>query len=108
MTQYPDTPGFKASGPSEEAARKIAETAKNLRGLVLREIASSPAGISADAVADRLGKSVLAVRPRVSELHRAGEIRRGPERTKNVSGMNATVWIISPPLPGPSSGDGGP
>lgn len=97
-SDYPDNPGFKASGTSEEAARAIAGHAKNLRARVLGEIASAPAGLSADEVAARLKASVLSVRPRVSELHRAGEIRRSEGRVKNDSGMAAAVWVVSPPL----------
>jgi hypothetical protein len=57
--EYPDAPGFKASGPSEQAATAISSTAKTLRDQVLKTIAEAPAGLSADAVADRLGRSVL-------------------------------------------------
>jgi hypothetical protein len=64
---YPDAPGFKAPGPSEQAATAISSTAKTLRDQVLETIAKAPAGLSADAVAERLCKSVLSVRPRVSE-----------------------------------------
>jgi hypothetical protein len=98
---YPDAPGFKASGPSEQAATAINGTAKTLREQVLKIIAASPAGLSADAVADRLGKSILSVRPRVSELRRLGEIQPTTKRAKYESGMSATIWVRSPPLPGP-------
>jgi len=99
--RYPDVAGFKAPGPSEQAANTISGTAKTLREQVLKTISEAPAGLSADAVADRLGKSVLSVRPRVSELRRLGEIRPTTQRAKNQSGMSATIWVQSPPLPGP-------
>lgn len=105
--QYPDQPGFKASGTSEQAADKIRSTAKTLRDQVLRTFQQTPGGLTADAVADRLGKSILSVRPRVSELRRQGEIRPASgQRGKNDSGMSAIVWVVSPPLPGPSNGEG--
>lgn len=100
-SDYPDKPGFKSAGTSQEAAQAIAGQAKTLRARVLGAIASEPAGLSADAVADRLGESILSVRPRVSELHQSGEIRRTEDRVKNASGMAAAVWVASPPLPGP-------
>lgn len=100
---YPDRPGFKASGPSEQAANTVASTAKTLREQVLQTFQQSPSGLTADAVADRLGKSILSVRPRVAELHRQGEIRSAGKRGKNHSGLSATIWVVSPPLPGPSS-----
>ncbi len=99
---YPDAPGFKARGPSEQAAQAIKGPAKTLREEVLRTISLAPSGLTADAVADRLGRSILSVRPRVSELHRQGEIRPAPQRGRNNSGMSATVWVVSPPLSGPS------
>jgi hypothetical protein len=98
---YPDAPGFKVSGPSEQAATAISRTAKTLRDQVLETIANAPTGLSADAVAERLGKSVLSVRPRVSELRRIGQIQPTTQRAKNESGMSATIWVQSPPLAGP-------
>lgn len=98
---YPDHPGAKVGGTSEEAAKAFSRTACALRVDVLKEIAASPNGLSADAVAHRLGRSVLSIRPRVSELFRAGEIRRSDRRVKNASGLNANVWVVAPPLPGP-------
>ena len=98
---YPNYPGFKVPGPSQDAATAISSTAGTLRDKVLKTIADAPDGLSADEVADRLNKSVLSVRPRVSELRRAGEIRPTMQRAKNESGMSATIWVQSPPLPGP-------
>jgi predicted ArsR family transcriptional regulator len=97
---YPDAPGFKTAGPSEDAAKAIASTANRMRALVLAKIAQKPAGATADEIAHELGLSVLSVRPRVSELNRAGEIRPTSSRRKNDSGMTATVWQLAPPLPG--------
>ncbi len=97
MTDYPDSPGFKAHGPSEEAAAKIASTASVIRAKVLAVFeAAHPAGRTADEVAKDLHLSVLTVRPRVSELHRDGELEKTPERGTNESGMSATVWRYVP------------
>jgi hypothetical protein len=96
---YPDQPGFRVSGPSEQAATAIASTAKTLRDQVRNTISAAPRGLTADEVAARLNKSILSVRPRVSELHRQGEIRQTGTRGKNASGMTASVWTLSPPLP---------
>jgi predicted ArsR family transcriptional regulator len=98
---YPDTPGFKAPGPSQDAAKAISGTAARMRAAVLAKIAQRPA--TADEIAHELGLSVLSVRPRVSELKRAGEIRQTTTRRKNESGMTATVWQLAPPLPGGGS-----
>jgi hypothetical protein len=96
---YPDRPGFKVSGPSEQAATALTGMAGPLRDQVRSTIANAPAGLTADEVAARLGKSILSVRPRVAELHRQGEIRQTGTRAKNASGMTASVWVLSPPLP---------
>jgi hypothetical protein len=96
---YPEAPGFKAAGPSEQAGSAVANMAKTLRHQVLRTIAAAPQGLTADEVADKLNKSVLSVRPRVSELHRQGEIRQTTVRGTNASGMTASVWTLAPHLP---------
>jgi hypothetical protein len=95
---YPDAPGFKASGPSEQVATAISSTAKTLRDQVREVIAMSPSGVTADDVAFKLNRSILSVRPRVSELRRLGDIRQAEGRGKNQSGMSASRWVIAPPL----------
>jgi DNA-directed RNA polymerase specialized sigma24 family protein len=100
--RYPDVPGYRVEGPSREAAEAIEGIAGTLRAQVREVITNCPNGITADEIAHRLGKSVLSIRPRVSELRRLGEIRQSGARGKNESGMSASVWVISPPLP---SGD---
>jgi hypothetical protein len=106
VSDYPTDPGYKTSGTSLEAALAIANKAKTLRAKVLETLqAAAPAGLSADAVAHKLGESILSVRPRVSELRRMGEIRKADTRVKNASGMAAAVWVVSPPLPDPGGGE---
>jgi predicted ArsR family transcriptional regulator len=92
---YPDAPGFKVAGPSQQAAEAITGKAARLRATVLAQIAQYRAGATADEIATDLNLSVLSVRPRVSELHRTGEIEQTGGRRKNESGMTATVWRIS-------------
>ena len=100
MDQYPNTPGFKASGPSQEAAQTIAPTAKSLRAAVLRTMMQTSHDMTADQIAAELNRSVLSIRPRVAELHRQGVIQPNGERRKNESGMFATVWTVSQKLGG--------
>ena len=95
MSDYPNTPGFKSGGPSSEAADTISASAKNLRAAVLRTLILTTHGMSADEIASELKRSILSVRPRVSELHRLGVIRPSGERSRNESGMSATVWTVS-------------
>jgi predicted ArsR family transcriptional regulator len=91
-TRYPAMAGAKvSSGPSAEAARKIASSASRLRSLVLDELVSRGPG-TADEVATRLERSALAIRPRISELRAAGLIEDTGHRRKNKSGMSACIW----------------
>lgn len=98
--RYPDGPGFKVSGPSENAAIRIAPTAAAMRSTVLHVFRNSyPQGLTADEVAASLNLSVLSVRPRVSELHRSGSLADTGSRRKNSSGMTATIWRFVPDQP---------
>src|ERR1700680_1651529 len=96
MDFYPDAPGFKVSGPSEQAAEAMGSTANKMRAAVLAQLAQYPAGATAGEDERDLKLSVLSVRPRVSELKRTGKIKQTGARRKNESGMTATVWRITP------------
>jgi predicted ArsR family transcriptional regulator len=91
--RYPDSPGFKSRGTSSLAARRIAPHAEALRDRVFAFLmANYPAPFTADEVADRLGVSILSVRPRVSELRSSQLIELTAERRRNKSGMMAHCW----------------
>lgn len=95
--EYPRVPGFKAEGTSQEAAERIAPAARIIRAQVLQQfIDVYPHGLTADEVASDLKLSVLAVRPRVSELRRDGYLVVTGERRTNRSGMSATVLRYLP------------
>jgi len=96
---YPVSPGWKVGGTSAEAAFAVREDAAKLRGQCLLLLSSRD--LTADELADLLKKSVLSIRPRVSELHtqklifkatHVAEGRTVSTRRKNASGMSATVW----------------
>lgn len=92
---YPHTPGFKEHSTSKEAAKKIEPKASVLRELVYLSILNAgPTGRTADEVAEALGASILAVRPRVSELAKAGRVQKTGQRHRNDSGMMAHRWRI--------------
>lgn len=103
--KYPERPGFKEPTTSRDAAEKIAPIAATLRGQVLQayEVAW-PAGLTADEVAGRLGKSILSIRPRVTELRKTGKLYpcllkggEAPLRRKNDSGLEAVVLVCKKP-----------
>jgi DNA-directed RNA polymerase specialized sigma24 family protein len=93
---YPASPGYKESTTSRDAARKIAPRVKTLREQVLVTLqAVWPLGLTADEVAAKMGKSILSVRPRLSELRLANEIVPTTARRPNDSGVDATVWAYN-------------
>jgi predicted ArsR family transcriptional regulator len=65
---------------------------ERLRRLALAALAAAPGGLTADEIAAALDESVLAVRPRVSELFHAGLIEKTGDRRPNASGLCAHVW----------------
>lgn len=88
--RYPFTPGAKAGGTSQDAADAMVGRSNVLRWRVLGilEIAAH----TADEVAAIMGESILAIRPRVSELRRMGLIEDTGFRRANASGHTAIVW----------------
>jgi predicted ArsR family transcriptional regulator len=90
---YGELPGFKVTGPSKEAAHAIAGRSGTLRERVLAMISRYP-GSTADEIAEVIGETVLACRPRLSELKKLGLIEPTGERGKNVSGQSAHKWRV--------------
>lgn len=89
--KYPNYPGAKIAGASQDAADDIAEHAETLRDRV-DKLFSQHDGLTADECAEQLGSEIWSVRPRLSELRRMGRIVETDQRRKNRSGMTATVW----------------
>lgn len=93
---YPNKAGFKEDTTSRDAAEKAeAHGAEALRHQVLNRITQAgPFGMTADECAAALGKSVLAIRPRVSELNKRGLIEKSEVKRRNSSGLLARVWVF--------------
>lgn len=87
---YPFLPGFKKAGTSADAAKALAPVTGNIRNAVYLELLRAPG--TADEIAARLDLSILAVRPRLTELMKLGRIEESGERRANKSGKKATVW----------------
>jgi predicted transcriptional regulator len=87
---YPDVPGAKRNGTSTDAAFDMRPRAPTLRTQVLILLAQGAK--TADECAEIMGKTVLAIRPRLSELVKQGLIHDTGDTRENISGVRATVW----------------
>ena len=90
---YPNAPGFKESTISRDAANEMAADATILRERALAAIRKAGGrGLTADECALALGRDILSVRPRLSELRAANRIIPTGERRTNESGKKAMAW----------------
>jgi hypothetical protein len=91
--RYPAYPGAKREGTSQDAADDIAPRAPTLRRATLAVYqAGHEVELTADEAAAVMGQSILAIRPRVTELVRLGELEDTGRRRRNASGKFAVVW----------------
>jgi len=89
---YPQSPGWKARETSAAAARAMRKTAPTLREKCL-EALMRLGPLTADEIAEKIGSTPGAIRPRCSELALEKLIEDSNERRKNASGINAIVWV---------------
>jgi len=83
---------------SDVFAAEVAAKPRRYYGGILTqqvELVLCEGDFTADEIAIKLGKSVLSIRPRVSELARDGLIRKTGERRANASGIRAIVWTAN-------------
>lgn len=81
-------------GGSPDAADLKAETVEDDRAAVLRIINENAArGIMGDNIAKSLGWLPYRVRPRTSDLRKAGLIFDSQRREKNANGIGCIVWV---------------
>lgn len=93
-SRYPASPGFKEPDTSRKAAASMAPTASLLRGQCLAALREY-GPLTADECAAILERTVLAIRPRFTEMLERGQIVDSGERRKNASNRNAKVWRIA-------------
>jgi len=92
---YPFIPSKGKTDTSAAAAPALPQ-AKRLQRRVLFALTHGPA--TADEVAERLKESVLAIRPRFTELWKQARIEDTGDRRQNASGRNAIVWQLQDPV----------
>jgi predicted ArsR family transcriptional regulator len=90
VLRYPRGPGWRNRDTSKAAAVAIAPRVQTLRDRVLAEIKRGQG--TADEIAERLGETPLAIRPRCTEAGKLGLIADAGIRRSNVSGRSAIVW----------------
>ena len=86
----PAGPGAAPVDTSIDAAEHVRPQVSPLREKCLTVL--SRGGFTADEIAERLGESILTIRPRVTELNKLCKIKDTGVRRPNSSGRNAIVW----------------
>jgi len=103
---YPNAPGYKEETTSKDAAKEMGISASKLRADLLKLYQTAwPAGMTADEAAAKVGRSVFAIRPRITEMRQLGDLHPAltagpnskPMRRANASGMMATVLVCRRP-----------
>lgn len=87
---YPASPGWKRTETSRAAAEGVKPRVPTLRDKV--QALLKGAELTADECAAALNVTVLACRPRLSELFRLGMIEDTGKTRPNASHIQATVW----------------
>jgi len=94
---YAGGAGYTEPTTSRAAARAVDDTLSERQREVLDALrAAGRRGLTADEAAGAVGRTVLAVRPRFTELgpKHLGLIEKTGERRANESGLEASVWRI--------------
>jgi predicted ArsR family transcriptional regulator len=92
---YPNDCGWKEPTTSRDAARSARRSSKGLQRAILGLLeADGPR--TPDEAADDMQKSILAIRPRFSELLALGLIEPTGTRRSNSSGLMAKEYRIKP------------
>lgn len=90
---YHETIGYQRTETSFNAAVRAAVNARNVRDKVAAVLAER-GPMTADEIAAVLGLSILTVRPRVTDLNKAGRIEDTGVRRQTGAGNAAIVWRI--------------
>lgn len=93
---YPNSAGFSEPTTSRAAAEAINATLTERQREVIDAMRQAgDRGLTADECAAEIGRDVLAVRPRLTELGKhKGMIEKTGERRPNASGLLAAAWRI--------------
>lgn len=90
---YPSSPGYKTGGASRQAAKRIAPKAATLRDRVL-SMFQAHGPMTADQCAERMGASILSIRPRVTELSKLGKLTKLDRMQPGQFGANQHLYQV--------------
>ena len=92
LAMYPDRPEYQPVKSIPKRAKAAAEKAPILRERMLA-LFSETSGLTADECAQRLGMTLLSIRPRLTELKRGNLIKDSGERRLNDAGRSVRVMV---------------
>lgn len=101
MPYRADGIGYRSTDTSAAAADAVATKAKPLREQAFDLLMAEPAGLTADEIAERLGRHYGSIRPRLTELRDAGRVTDSGLRRSTAMGAMQIVWAAVRPQ-GPS------
>lgn len=90
MSRMSELPGFKEPTTSRDAAKAVRPRVSDLARQIVDLLLYQP--MTPDEAALALGKTLLTIRPRFSELNKLGLIEKTGARRANSSGLKAHVW----------------
>lgn len=94
MSDYPNSAGHRGVDTSIAAAEEINKALPRLQASVLGVVVGAGEhGTTGDEAAIALGWERFRVRPRTSELRKAGRIVDSGRRRDSLSGISSIVWI---------------
>ena len=87
--------GYRAVDTSYEAAKAVEGKAPSLREQVLGVLKAERLPMTADAIAAKIGKPYISIRPRLTELKDAGQVVDSGNRGKGSFGKNCILWRVA-------------
>lgn len=95
MPYTEDGTGWKDGGTGREAAERVNGTRKQkIKAQVIAALGKRHDGLTADELTEATGVDLLSVRPRLTELQRAGKIEDTGERRPGNRGRSQKVWRL--------------
>lgn len=92
--RYPESPGYKAEGASQEAAHAVKESAKSIRAAAYKLLCEHLDGLTVGDFLDK-GFAEKGIKPRLSELVKDGRAEKAGRRKHHSSKIALTVYRVS-------------